>query len=112
MLQTDWISFWGVGGYKDVVDQVPKTMLLLFSPDTSLSQYLKSNPAREEWCQRPLVINAELFSPADHITHSSTPLHTSKILPFADDLPLSLDFHSICFCPYLASEFKLNTVLV
>lgn len=59
-------------------------------PDTSLSHHLKRHLAREEWSQRPLVINAQSPTPAHYNRRSSTPLHNSKILPFT-----SIDYISL-----------------
>ncbi|XP_029937565.1 KAT8 regulatory NSL complex subunit 1-like protein isoform X2 [Myripristis murdjan] len=53
--------------------------VLSLSCDTPLSYHLQSALAREEWAQRPLVVNAQPSSsgPGSRPTHSSTPLHNS-----------------------------------
>ncbi|XP_071398429.1 KAT8 regulatory NSL complex subunit 1-like protein [Centroberyx affinis] len=53
--------------------------VLSLSFDTPLSHHLQRALAREEWSQRPLVVNAKLSSPGHYnrLTHSSTPLHSS-----------------------------------
>uniref|UniRef100_UPI0037E8585B KAT8 regulatory NSL complex subunit 1-like protein n=1 Tax=Semicossyphus pulcher TaxID=241346 RepID=UPI0037E8585B len=51
--------------------------VLSSSFDTSLFHTLKRAQAREEWSQRPLVINARASSPAHCSRRSSTPLHNS-----------------------------------
>ncbi|XP_070771370.1 KAT8 regulatory NSL complex subunit 1-like protein [Enoplosus armatus] len=51
--------------------------VLSFSFDTPLSHHLKRALSREEWSQRPLVINVEPSSPAHYKRRSSTPLHNS-----------------------------------
>nr|XP_046260913.1 KAT8 regulatory NSL complex subunit 1-like protein isoform X2 [Scatophagus argus] len=48
--------------------------------DTILSHPLKMALAREEWCQRPLVVNVQPSSPACYSRRSSTPLHNSHKL--------------------------------
>ncbi|XP_071314763.1 KAT8 regulatory NSL complex subunit 1-like protein isoform X2 [Trachinotus anak] len=50
---------------------------LSLSFDTPLSHRLQRAQAREEWSQRPLVINGQLAPPAHYNRHSSTPLHNS-----------------------------------
>ncbi|KAM9346861.1 KAT8 regulatory NSL complex subunit 1-like protein [Symphorus nematophorus] len=45
--------------------------------DNSLSHPFKRALAREEWSQRPLVINVQPSSPAHYKRRSSTPLHNS-----------------------------------
>ncbi|XP_074515745.1 KAT8 regulatory NSL complex subunit 1-like protein isoform X4 [Sebastes fasciatus] len=47
------------------------------SLDTLLSHPFKRVLAREEWSQRPLVINIQPSGPAHYNRRSSTPLHTS-----------------------------------
>ncbi|GLD59955.1 KAT8 regulatory NSL complex subunit 1-like protein [Lates japonicus] len=51
--------------------------VLSCSFDTSLSHHLKRHLAREEWSQRPLVINVQSPTPAHYNRRSSTPLHNS-----------------------------------
>ncbi|XP_041807140.1 KAT8 regulatory NSL complex subunit 1-like protein isoform X2 [Chelmon rostratus] len=46
--------------------------------DTPLSHHLKRALAREEWSQRPLVINVQASSPAHYNRCSSTPRHNSR----------------------------------
>ncbi|XP_023125926.2 KAT8 regulatory NSL complex subunit 1-like protein isoform X2 [Amphiprion ocellaris] len=46
--------------------------------DTPTCHNLQRAPAREEWCQRPLVINTELCSPENYQRRTSTPLHNSN----------------------------------
>ncbi|XP_026231390.1 KAT8 regulatory NSL complex subunit 1-like protein isoform X2 [Anabas testudineus] len=45
--------------------------------DTPLSHHLQRSLAREEWSQKPLVINMESPAPANYNRCSSTPLHKS-----------------------------------
>ncbi|XP_042350774.1 KAT8 regulatory NSL complex subunit 1-like protein isoform X2 [Plectropomus leopardus] len=58
---------------------IPHPMLSL-SFDTPVSHHLQRVQAREEWSQRPLVINVQPSSPAHHNRRSSTPLHNSHKL--------------------------------
>ncbi|XP_022597065.1 KAT8 regulatory NSL complex subunit 1-like protein [Seriola dumerili] len=51
--------------------------VLSLSFDTPLSHHLQRALAREEWSQRPLVINAQTPTPAQYNRRSSTPLHNS-----------------------------------
>ncbi|XP_040004846.1 KAT8 regulatory NSL complex subunit 1-like protein isoform X2 [Xiphias gladius] len=51
--------------------------VLSLSFDTPLSHHLQRALAREEWSQRPLVINTQLPTPAHYNRRSSTPLHNS-----------------------------------
>nr|XP_020463314.1 KAT8 regulatory NSL complex subunit 1-like protein [Monopterus albus] len=51
--------------------------VLSLSFDTPLSHHLHRALAREEWSQRPLVINAHSPTPAHYNRCSSTPLHNS-----------------------------------
>ncbi|XP_069554640.1 KAT8 regulatory NSL complex subunit 1-like protein isoform X1 [Brachyistius frenatus] len=48
-----------------------------FSFETSICHYVQRVQAREEWSQRPLVINNRPSCPADYKRRSSTPLHNS-----------------------------------
>ncbi|XP_045909937.1 KAT8 regulatory NSL complex subunit 1-like protein isoform X3 [Micropterus dolomieu] len=51
--------------------------VLSLSFDAPLSHHSKRALAREEWSQRPLVINVQPSSPAHYKRRSSTPLHSS-----------------------------------
>ncbi|XP_059199029.1 KAT8 regulatory NSL complex subunit 1-like protein [Centropristis striata] len=46
--------------------------------DTRLSHHIKRLLAREQWSQRPLVVNVQPASQQHYNTHSSTPLHNSQ----------------------------------
>ncbi|XP_051259897.1 KAT8 regulatory NSL complex subunit 1-like protein [Dicentrarchus labrax] len=50
---------------------------LSLSVDTPLSHHLKKTLAREEWSQRPLVVNVQPSRAAHYNRRSSTPLHNS-----------------------------------
>lgn len=60
--------------------------------DTPLSHHITRALAREEWSQRPLVLNVQPSSPPHYNRRSSTPLHNSKIRPFTsiDYIPCSV----------------------
>ncbi|XP_047457563.1 KAT8 regulatory NSL complex subunit 1-like protein isoform X2 [Mugil cephalus] len=53
----------------------PMSSLSFGSP---MCHHFQRTMAREEWFQRPLVINNQLSSPLNYKRHSSTPLHSGK----------------------------------
>ncbi|KAE8299450.1 KAT8 regulatory NSL complex subunit 1-like protein MSL1v2 [Larimichthys crocea] len=55
----------------------PPHRVLSLSFDTSPAHRLKRALAREQWFQKPLVVNIQPYSPAHYNRRSSTPLHKS-----------------------------------